>query len=309
MPDNELVPEHEPVAADDIDDTAEDPMPTFEWELDFETTDEPEASPLFPEIEVLEESEEVSESQELEEASVAVTGIPEMEVSELWEIEIDDDTPELEEPADEVSDSLEYERLRAAEIALLAPEDELSTETPELIRILEDTLPQPAQVEAEIVTEPVELEVDEPAPVADAATDSETVVEEVEELVEASDVATRIETFRQRLATFPTDEGAALALADTCLRYGLLEEALQHYRKVQKANPSCPETSARIIKAALWMEDVQTVKTELWKAARLSFDLGDLPLEACQQGVSSDPDRTCPGLKDTVPERPYHSNL
>ena len=276
LPNHELVPEHEPVAAEDIDDTAEDPMPTFEWELDFETSDEPDASPLFPEIEALEEAEEVSESPELEAAPVAVTQSQELEASQPL------DSPEIEiaEAAEEVSDSLEYERLRAAEIALLAPEDELSTETPELIRILEDTLPQPAQIEAEVVAEPFELEFEEPAPVADVATDSETVVEEVEELVEASDVATRIETFRQRLATFPTDEGAALALADTCLRYGLLEEALQHYRKVQKANPSCPETSARIIKAALWMEDVQTVKTELWKAARLSFDLGDL--KACQ---------------------------
>ena len=213
-----------------VDNEIEDPMPTFEWELDFETPEEPEASPLFPEV---------------------------------------------AEPV-EADDSLEYERLRAVEISKLAREDELTVETPELIRILEDTLPQTVQAEV------IEEEDQEPEALVEEAIDivDEPVVSEFEIPEEAADVATRIESFRQRLVISPTDESAALALADTCLRYGLLEEALQHYRRVQKANPSCLETSSRIIKAALWMEDVPTVKAELWKAARLSFDLGDL--KACQ---------------------------
>ncbi|MCA9779348.1 MAG: tetratricopeptide repeat protein, partial [Candidatus Eremiobacteraeota bacterium] len=219
------------------DSEIEDPMPTFEWELDFETPEEPEASPLFPEV---------------------------------------------AEPV-EADDSLEYERLLAVEISKLAREDELTVETPELSRILEDTLPQ--TVQAEVVQEEEEEE-QEPETLVEEATviveeTPEPVVSEFEIPEEAADVATRIESFRQRLVISPTDESAALSLADTCLRYGLLEEALQHYRRVQKANPSCLETSSRIIKAALWMEDVPTVKAELWKAARLSFDLGDL--KACQE--------------------------
>lgn len=271
----EPLPDHEPVAVEVPEDTTEDPMPMFEWELDFETSDEPDASPLFPEMEAIAEPVELSESDESTPAPETVSESHHVEALEMPEAA----EPEPVEALDEVSDGREFERLRAAEIALLAPEDVLSTETPELIRILEDTLPQPVQeesVEAEIVAEPVEIE--EPIELPDAP--AIAAAEEAQEPVEASDVATRIESFRQRLVTFPTDESATLALADTCLRYGLLEEALQHYRKVQKANPSCPETSARIIKAALWMEDVQTVKTELWKAARLSFDLGDL--KACQ---------------------------
>jgi tetratricopeptide (TPR) repeat protein len=265
--------------APESEDTEE---PKFGWVLESNETNEPDASPLFPIEDVPMEDQPLFPIDETE--PVFNFDDTFLETSTLFPVEdvtlekLTDETPAPveENQSDEESD---FQAWKAKEISLLVDEDELNPETPELIQILQETLPFQPQADSgktETPMEPIEPLVESPA-VTEA---SAQVEDEVETMTEAGDVATRIEVYRDSLATFPTDEKATLALADTCLQYGMLEDALEHYQRLQIANPSCRVTSARIIKAALWMEDFSTVKSELWKSANLSFDVGDL--KTCQ---------------------------
>lgn len=228
-------------------------------------------------VEALLPSEETTTEPTQENVPVPVDTVQETFPSEEepfefgWDFE-DETTSPMEDTEEKAP--LNFQDLRDVVIAELAPEEMVSDDTPELMQLLQETLPQPA----EAPQEPEEMAEEAPEPILEF--EQEELLLEEPEPAPPADAASRIEDYRTKLGTFPTDESATLQLADTCLRYGMLEEALRHYRKLQTANPGCLETSARIIKAALWMEDVPTVKEELWKAAKLSFDLGDL--KACQ---------------------------
>jgi tetratricopeptide (TPR) repeat protein len=248
--------------------------PDFQWELDCDQPNEPEASPLFP----IEETADEPLFPTEETVDEPLFPVEETVDEPLFPVEEAFDEPLFE--VTEHDESPDFATLMAEATSQLVKEDDLNPETPELMQMLQETLPVPPQ-QAQSVVEEIEVEPKqepEPEPVA---IETENLVEEPAEILpEPTDVATKIEGYRNRLGTFPTDEEATLALADTCLQHGMLKEALEHYQRLQKANPGCLETSARIIKAALWMEDIPTVKNELWKAANLSFDVGDL--KTCQ---------------------------
>ena len=92
------------------------------------------------------------------------------------------------------------------------------------------------------------------------------------------DAATRMLQYRTRLEQTPTDERALESLAELCLRFGLLEEALALYQRLLKVNPGSLETLGKLVKTALWMEDYELVKSGLWKAAEIHFSRGNLAL-------------------------------
>ncbi|MFA5505598.1 MAG: tetratricopeptide repeat protein [Vulcanimicrobiota bacterium] len=268
-------------------------VPRLEVEPEVEVKPEPEVEPE-PEVapepefevepEVEPEPEPEVEPELFQEASIFDEPMPTFDWESEFELDPDPDpdpdaSPLFPEPiVAEEEPSLDFESLRNAEISRLADQQVLAGESPELSRLLEDTLPQGYDIEESLEC------IEDPNPEPPQETTEPEAPPETKLTVEvpviALDAASRIEGYRDRLESFPTEEKTMLALADTCLRYGLLEDALQYYRLVQKANPACAATSASIIKTALWMEDVPTVKEELWKAASSSFDRGDL--ESCQ---------------------------
>lgn len=81
------------------------------------------------------------------------------------------------------------------------------------------------------------------------------------------------------------DELALLNSGDECLKFGLLQEALEHYRCFEMANPGVIEGVSRVIRAALWLEDHETAIEALWRVANIYRDRE--ALDECQDSLGS----------------------
>ena len=247
---------------------------------------------LFPvgeEVEVTSPEESLGEQREIVESAGAETlseespkvEEPEEEILPLFEWpELDFESIEFNIPDPAEKPGLSFEDIRAEEVskledgALSAP-----AQSDELTRILDTTLPDASPLEP-AVAEP-DIAASEESEELAASVD---LIEELEPLEspqqEDKDAGSTLEGFRHSLTQQPTDEEKTLRAADLCLRHGLLEEALKHYRSLKRLNPGSSEFALRVVKTALWMEDYELVKTELWELASLQFQRGEL--ESCQ---------------------------
>ena len=256
----------------------------------FPESEEPNPLTTSPE-ELIEEEPEVVETAGAEtlteEPSEACR--QEEEILSIFEwSELDFESIEFDIPDPDETPSLSFEDIRAEEVSKL--EDGALSEpaqSDELSRILDTTLPDAAPLSPEAegrdsneIPQGEELIV-EWGPAEDLEP-SELPSPAAVELFpqEDMDVGATLEGFRHDLILAPTDEEKTLRAADLCLRHGLLDEALKHYQALKRLNPGSSEFALRVVKTALWMEDYDLVKSELWELASLQFQRGEL--ESCQ---------------------------
>lgn len=244
-----------------------------QWERPLEPAPAECVGELFPES--LDEGDLAS----VEESQQAMTLF---DFDDIWQ-ELDmlervvEQSVESEVQAEEAP-SLDYGELVAVEISRVV-EIELE-ESPEISMLLASTIPTEVSAPEGVISEaPLESEL--PQSYGEEALFPAATPMGVAEPPEPLSARSRIEQVREHLALYPTDETELRKLADLCLRYGMMEEALLHYRRLQELHPASPELRSRIVKAALWLEDMTVVREELWKGANLSFELGDLA--ACRE--------------------------
>ena len=308
----ELVPQADPEFLFPLEDDIESIFEGFECGLiDFEEeveaqeepeeTEEPGHDPLFPLDALEEESSHILEDVETVENSPVETamesGQESSELTEIFEIGLIDfeeqasleqtDRPEVQEPDPELLFPLEdFENELSTIFEDFQPVEDSSADTTldseqesiELTEILASTIPSapsrlepPQDIEEDLSFVPVSPR--EPEPV-EVVPEPEPEPVEILEL----DAATQMLQYRTLLEQTPTDESALESLAELCLRFGLLEEALALYQRLSKVNPGSIKTLGKVVKTALWMEDYELVKSGLWKAAELHFNRGNLAL-------------------------------
>lgn len=226
-----------------------------------------------------EEADLVEESSQTELPEVCPTPIDVPLPEEVQELDLELSLELTEEKDDSEPEPVgqSFKQLRESVIAELATDQAVG----DLSDILAQTLPiTEAPTKPAVAQEKVEMELpveDEPLVEPEPAALPETSEKEFPEGEQVpQDAGEAIVYYRNCLSQNPGDEKMILRLADCCLQFGLIPEALHHYQSLQRVNPGSVEVGQRLIKAALWLEDYPTVRDTLLRVARLQFAKGDL---------------------------------
>lgn len=124
-----------------------------------------------------------------------------------------------------------------------------------------------------------------------------TEIDELEERLAGSDAASLIAAYRAALEDTPENFTLRTRLADLLMRYGLLDEAVVHYRLAIAQQPDAIVPLRRVIAAELWSDSYQQAAESLIALATLHLRRGegDEALDVLQAVLTLDP-LHCGGL-------------
>lgn len=234
---------------------------------DDEEDDKDSATPLILSLDNLFEPWDTTEPEELEfswdEVWKEIDPIEEPPVSPQVELE----TPITVPPEGLNADSLPLPEVEEPE-ETFAPEPHLLSEAPEesadlsseLASLLVSTLPSEAENR------------DERSP------------ETTSEALDAS-IQHNLDNLRRERQLSLDDEPLLERLGDLCLKFGLIQEALEHYLSLEAANPQAVEPILKVVKASLWLEDNERVIDGFWRVAEIYFRRG--AFQQCQEALGS----------------------